>query len=125
MLWEFLRNPDPNQWSQLASVWSVGWLASDPLMNPREIDGLEEKLLGEEVLQTPEPIPKVAGVGARLGRVEWGQYLQILISCQATDLQAGKLDEASIVLRLDDSSENREANDFEASWRSFLQAWNL
>jgi DEAD/DEAH box helicase domain-containing protein len=125
MLWAYLADPDVDQWSQMANAWSVGWLASDPLMNPEEIDGLEQKLLSEETLVAPGEIGKVAGVGTRIGRVEWGDYVQMLTFCNAADLQAGNIDAASVVLRLDDSSQNREANDFEAYWRSFLQAWNL
>lgn len=125
MLWSFLKNPHSVQWSQLASVWTIGWLATEPLLDPQEIDSLEEKLLSEEVLQAPEPLPKAAKMGSRLGRAAWGQYLQILASCQTIDLQSSNIDTASMVLRLDDSTENRGANDFEASWRSFLQAWNI
>jgi DEAD/DEAH box helicase domain-containing protein len=125
MLWAFLSNPNLEQWNLLSSVWSVGWLTSDHLKDPQEVKRLEGQLLGDEKLSVPGPVPKATGTVTQLGRVEWGEYMQLLMSCQAADLQSGNIDNASVVLRLDDSSENREANDFEASWRSFLQAWNL
>ncbi len=125
MLWHFLTNPHSDQWSLLANVWTVGWLASGPMMDPQTIDTIQEQLQREEVLQAPESITPASVMGIRLGRVDWGDYLQILMSCLAKDLQSGSIDAASVVLRLDDSTHNREANEFEASWRSFLHAWNL
>jgi DEAD/DEAH box helicase domain-containing protein len=125
LIWQYLMKPDPDQWRCLANVWSVAWLASDPLMDPEQIDPIEKQLLTDEVVNRPAQVNLVAGPGAIMGRVDWGEYGYTLMSCVSSDLQIGNLDTAKVVLRLDDSAHNRAAHDFESSWRSFLQAWNL
>lgn len=125
ILWEYLKKPDPDQWRRLANVWSVAWLASDPLMDSEQIDPIEKQLLSDEILTRPAQVNLVASPGELIGRVDWGKYLQMLISCVSSDLKEENIDAAMVLLRLDDSAHNRAANDFESSWRAFLQAWNL
>ena len=125
MLWEYLKQPDPDQWRRLANVWSVAWLASDPLMDSEQIGPIEEQLLSDEVLSRPAQVNLVVSPGELIGRVDWGEYRQMLISCVSSDLKEENIDAAKVLLRLDDSAHNRAENDFESSWRAFLQAWNL
>ena len=125
LFWHYLEKPDPEQWRCLANVWSVAWLASDPLMDPEQIAPIEKQLLDEAVVTRPANITVVASPGAVMGRAEWGDYLHTLMSCDAANLQSADIDSANVVMRLDDSATNRRANDFEISWRAFLQAWNL
>lgn len=125
MLWKFLGQPEPDEWSGLANIWSVAWLSSDQPKDPDVLGELEVQLQKDEVLSGPPLIPMATGIVTQMGRVDWGEYLHVLALCQQVDLASGDFDSCRLVLRLDDSDENRSANDFETSWRSFLQAWNL
>ena len=94
-------------------------------MDSEQIDPIEKQLLSDEVLSRPAQVNLVVSPGELIGRVDWGEFRQMLISCVSSDLKDENIDAAKVLLRLDDSAHNRAANDFESSWRAFLQAWNL
>jgi len=125
MLWEYLADPNPEKWRCLANVWTVAWATSGQLIGPDQIDAIGNLLTTDQVLNDCPQIDVVPSPGASFGRIGWSEFQQTLISCQTADLQVGNIDAANVVLRLDDSAGNRAANEFERSWRAFLQAWNL
>ena len=124
-LLSYLENPDPGQWVKLAQTYGVAWLLAGPLIEVPVADRLEEQLHSEEVRFDRSPIGSTGPTEAIVSRQYWNTWFAALARCSMDSLKTGQSDQVRFTLRLFDEPAGRIDTDFEASWRSFLQAWNL
>jgi len=124
MLLAFLQEPDLDQWQKLAGTYALTWLFAVPQwISPEAGATLESRLETEPAYFQPGPMAQVGNDGHVLTRCEWKDWFVALARSSRNALQAGRVDR--ILLRIFDDKSAREGRSFEASWRSFLQAWNL
>ena len=88
-------------------------------------DRLETRLHDEMGLFKEEPGGPVDADQPVVARQHWEPWFAALARSSKSALLAGESAGVQLVLRLFDEHEGRRDREFEASWRSFLQAWNL
>ena len=124
MLLAFMQTPNPGQWEKLADTYALTWLFSVPhWISPEAGATLESRLETEPSRFQPGPMAQVGNDAPVLTRCEWKSLFVALARSSRAALKTGKVE--WMVLRLFDDKNAREDRGFEASWRSFLQAWNL
>ena len=124
MLLAYLAAPDIADWERLAATYVLTWLSSAAQwLAPEAGAQLESRLRTEPQHFQPGPTAQVGRDAPVLTRQGWQGWFAFLGRSSSPSLQEGHVER--LLLRLFDEKKAREAPDFEASWRSFLQAWNL
>ncbi len=125
----YLQRPDEEQWRKLAEVYAYAWLSAGPFVDNHEsADRLEVALFTAEGRGEVGPLPVTQDQPAAakvLSRFESSGRLDLLVRAPVSGLQAGKLDEMRLVMRLYDGADERAEEHFETSWRRLLQGWNV
>ena len=124
LLVSYLEQPDSTQWAKLALTYALGWLAAGPLQGTSEADTLEGRLQTDPLrFDQPAPAP-VSPDEPVQSRQHWDPWFVALARCSTAAVRNGRL-VIRVVLRLFDEHDGRRGREFEASWRAFLNAWNL
>ena len=120
----YLETPVLVQWQKLASVYALAWLwGAQQWLKPETGAELEDKLTSASVHFRPGPMELVYGSPPVLTRAEFSNWFAALARAAVTSVQGGNVDR--FLLRLFDEAAARAHEGFEASWRRFLQAWNV
>jgi DEAD/DEAH box helicase domain-containing protein len=129
MLIEYLRNPWDEAWRDLARCYLLQWVSAGPLLSVEAARRAEERLeLEPRRFTLPVDSPGSATGPGRpdtISRADVQGWLAALVRADSRGLSEGDLGAVWCLLRLFDEAEGRSAPEFETSWRSFLQAWNL
>lgn len=124
MLVSFLSETTQAQWEVLANCYAMGWLTSTPQWIAPEVGStLQFKLESERAKFEPGPLGQVGRDAPVLTRAEWKAWFALLARSDQASLKRGKVNQ--VLLRLFDEHMGRTDEDFESSWRSFFNAWNL
>ena len=124
LLFEYLQDARLNEWRKLAGTYAMVWLTGVPqFLAPEGGAELENRLENEPSRFLSGPIAQVGMDAPVLTRASTGDWWAVLARSASTSLKKGVVDR--LVLRLFDEQAAREDPGFEASWRTFLQAWNL
>jgi DEAD/DEAH box helicase domain-containing protein len=124
MLLEYLLCPDVAQWEVLARTYALTWLSSvQQWLNPEAGSSLESKIETEPAFFEPGNLAQVGPEAPVLTRCHWHGWFAVLGRSSRAALQKGKVER--VCLRIFDEMPARSDSAFEASWRSFLHAWNL
>lgn len=123
LLWEYLSRPSA-EWSRLADVLTVAWLGAQAPISAEDGDRLEDRLQQADRRFDAGPV-RVDADSHALTRFASDDWLGMIVRGAASDITPERLDQVRLTLRLFDEAEGRRDRDFESSWRSFWQAWNL
>ena len=132
LLWHYLEDPTESTWQGLARAvvltsvllkkWPIETALDAVRSSLREGSG---KLDLAQVTRATKPLPPVLGWLKGSASASEGTLVALLSELPLSAFKAKRFEHAEFNLRLYDGQDERKGPDFEASWRSFLQAWNL
>ncbi|MEQ8765796.1 MAG: DEAD/DEAH box helicase [Planctomycetota bacterium] len=124
LLWSFLSQPEPEDWSRYVGAALLTWLRTSSLVGPAALQPFEYRLLEERArFEAPEGPGFDPQSDRVVGRMHHGRAASWLVQVPVS--QDPGLETVRVVMRLFDEQPLRESPDFVAEWRGFLQAWNL
>lgn len=125
LLLDYLRQPDADQWRQAAAAATVIWLMEGQPLATDFAGDLENKLTSEPKHFTAGTLKQVEKGGQHFARWDADAWVAFLGSTTRSAVERRTFTDARLTLRLFDDASARASADFEASWRRFLQAWNV
>jgi DEAD/DEAH box helicase domain-containing protein len=125
MLFAYLATPDAGAWRHMVDRAALVWLAEGRPLAPAASNELENKVQDEPRRFAAGPLQHVERGGTQLARFHAVDWFAALGRCATSEVRADRLAPLRVYLRLFDEAVGRADAAFEASWRAFLQSWNL